>query len=77
MYVLVNYLRIKRKGVFLLEKVEVLDNFDQGMSTAVVSTNQLSRKMSEKISCELLFTPFTERLKGPCVCVAGRWRCRL
>lgn len=34
----------------------------------MVNANQLSTKMSAKISCELLFTPFTERLRGPCVC---------
>jgi hypothetical protein len=83
MYVLVKYLRIKRKGMFLLEKVKVLDNFDGGMSTAVVrhqySVHQSTIKKNEckNFLCELLFTPFIERLKGPCLCVAGRWTCRL
>ena len=55
MYVLVKYLWIKRKGTFLLEKVDVLDNFCQGMSTAMVrhqcGVHQSSRKISAKISC--------------------------
>jgi len=75
MYVLVKYPWIKRKGMFLSEKAEVLDNFDWGMSTAVVrhqyGVHQSTIKKNEckNFLCELLFTPFTERLTGPCVCM--------
>ena len=64
--------------MFLLEKVEVLDKFDRGMSTAVVShqygVHQSTIKKNEckNFLCELLFTPFIERSNGPCVYVAGR-----
>jgi len=44
MTVLVNYLWIKRKGMFLLEKVEVLDNFDWGMSISVVRHQSTIKK---------------------------------
>jgi hypothetical protein len=56
MYVLIKYLWVKRKGMFLLEKVEVLDSFGQGMSTAVVrhqyGVHQSTiTKISANISC--------------------------
>lgn len=78
MYVLVNYLRIKRKGMFLLEKVEVLDNFDQGMSTAVVRHQSTIKKNECKNFLRVVIYPFQRKIeRAMCVCVVGRWRCRL
>lgn len=45
-----------------------MDNFDRQMSTAVVRHQSTIKKNEcRNFLCELLFTPFTERLKGPCV----------
>lgn len=62
MYVLVKYLRINRNGMFLLEKVEVLDKFDWGMSTAVV-THQYGEHQStiKKNECKNFFHRKIER----------------